>query len=106
VTLGAALVEWHLASYGGPRNSRRVREIARGCGEEPSATLNLRLTGSNLAVKLDPAGHRTLSFGLGLAIVVALVILDAIPLNWAARAFGLNFPVQPDWRWSDNVSGR
>ena len=44
---------------------------------------------SNLAVKLDPAGHRTLGFGLGAAIVAALVILDAFPLNWAAQAFDL-----------------
>jgi hypothetical protein len=45
---------------------------------------------ANLAVRLDPGDHRVLSFGLGLAIVVALVILDAVPLNWAAQAFGLN----------------
>jgi hypothetical protein len=45
---------------------------------------------SNLAVKLDPGDHRKLGFGLGLGIVVALVILDAVPLNWAAQAFGLN----------------
>jgi len=45
---------------------------------------------SNLAVKLDPAGHRTLGFGLGAALVIALVVLDAVPLNWAAQAFGLN----------------
>ena len=45
---------------------------------------------ANLAVKLDPGDHRKLSFGLGSAIVVALVILDAVPLNWAAQAFGLN----------------
>ena len=45
---------------------------------------------ANLAVKLDPGDHRVLSFGLGLAIIVALVILDAVPLNWAAQAFGLN----------------
>ncbi len=45
---------------------------------------------SNLAVKLDPGDHRILGFGLGLAIVVSLVILDAVPLNWAAQAFGLN----------------
>jgi hypothetical protein len=43
----------------------------------------------NLAVELDPVGHRTLRFGLGAAIIVALVILDAIPLSWAAQAFGL-----------------
>jgi hypothetical protein len=45
---------------------------------------------SNLAVKLDPGDLRKLSFGLGLAIVIVLVILDAVPLNWAAQAFGLN----------------
>jgi hypothetical protein len=45
---------------------------------------------SNLAVKLDPSGHRTLGFALGAALVVALVVLDAAPLNWAAQAFGLN----------------
>ena len=33
---------------------------------------------------------RSLGFGLGLALVVALVILDAVPLNWAAQAFGLD----------------
>ena len=27
---------------------------------------------------------------MGFAIVVALIILDAVPLNWAAQAFGLN----------------
>jgi hypothetical protein len=45
---------------------------------------------SNLAVQLDPGDRRGLGFGLGLTIVVALVILDAIPLNWAAQAFGLD----------------
>ena len=44
----------------------------------------------NLHVKLDPGDHRKLSFGLGLAIVVVLVVLDAVPLNWAAQAFGLD----------------
>jgi hypothetical protein len=45
---------------------------------------------SNLAVKHDPGGHRTLGFGLGAAIAIALMILDAVPLNWAAQAFGLD----------------
>jgi hypothetical protein len=45
---------------------------------------------SNLAVKLDAGDHRKLGFGLGLAIVIVLVVLDAVPLNWAAQAFGLN----------------
>jgi len=45
---------------------------------------------SNLAVRLDPGDRRTLGFPLGLVIVVALTVLDAVPLNWAAQAFGLN----------------
>ncbi len=45
---------------------------------------------SSLAVKLDPADHRTLGFGLGAALVGGLVILDGVPLNWAAQAFDLN----------------
>src|SRR5690242_6247364 len=32
---------------------------------------------ANLMVKFDPAGQRSLGFGLGIAVVVALVILDA-----------------------------
>jgi len=45
---------------------------------------------SNLAVRLDPGDRRTLGFPLGLLIVIALTVLDAVPLNWAAQAFGLN----------------
>lgn len=45
---------------------------------------------ATLHVKLDPGDHRKLGFGLGLAIVAALVILDSVPLNWAAEAFGLD----------------
>jgi CheY-like chemotaxis protein len=35
-------------------------------------------------------GRRILGFLSGSAVVVALVVLDAIPLNWAAQAFDLN----------------
>lgn len=45
---------------------------------------------ANLTVKFDPAGRRSLGFGPGIAVVIALVILDAFPLNWAAQAFGLD----------------
>ena len=45
---------------------------------------------SALAIKLDPGGHRVLGFGLGAAAVVALMVLDAVPLNWAAQAFDLD----------------
>jgi hypothetical protein len=45
---------------------------------------------SSLLDKLNVDGRRTLGFFLGGAVVVTLVILDIIPLNWAAQAFGLN----------------
>ena len=45
---------------------------------------------ATLAARLDPADRRILGFVAGAALVVALVVLDVIPLNWAAQAFGLN----------------
>jgi hypothetical protein len=45
---------------------------------------------SMLLTRYDPAGHRILGFAVGAALVVVLVVLDAIPLNWAAQAFGLD----------------
>jgi hypothetical protein len=67
-----------------------LRELAERSSRAEKATEAADQHRSNLAVKLDPGDRRTLGFGLGLAIVVALVILDAVPLNWAAQAFGLN----------------
>ena len=43
-----------------------------------------------LVTKLDPAGHRVLGFAVGAALVVILVVLDGVPLNWAAQAFDLD----------------
>ena len=45
---------------------------------------------SRLTDMLDLDGRRMLGFSAGAACVAALVALDAIPLNWAAQAFGLN----------------
>lgn len=45
---------------------------------------------ATLMTRLDPAGHRVLGFAIGAALVVMLVVLDAIPLNWAAQAFDLD----------------
>jgi hypothetical protein len=45
---------------------------------------------ASLTSKLDPDGHRILGFGAGAVIVTALTVLDAVPLNWAAQAFGLD----------------
>jgi hypothetical protein len=43
-----------------------------------------------LQTRHDVAGHRIFGCTIGLALVVALVALDAVPLNWAAQAFGLD----------------
>jgi hypothetical protein len=67
-----------------------LRELAERSSRSEKAEEAADQHRSNLAVKLDPGDRRTLGFGLGLALVVALVILDAVPLNWAAQAFGLN----------------
>ncbi len=66
-----------------------LRELAGRTGQAEARECGTEEHEANLAVKLDPGDHRKLSFGLGFAIVVALVILDAVPLNWAAQAFGL-----------------
>ena len=43
-----------------------------------------------MLTKHDPAGHRIVGFAVGALLVVLLVVIDAIPLNWAAQAFGLD----------------
>ena len=45
---------------------------------------------ATLQTRHDVAGHRIFGCTIGVALVVALVVLDAIPLNWAAQAFGLD----------------
>jgi hypothetical protein len=61
----------------------RTREAGRALqtAEQRYATLQTRQ---------DVAGHRIFGCTIGLALVVALVVLDAVPLNWAAQAFGLD----------------
>jgi hypothetical protein len=44
---------------------------------------------AGLSAKLDLAGQRFAGFTLGALAVAALLFFDAIPLNWAAQAFGL-----------------
>jgi hypothetical protein len=45
---------------------------------------------ASLLTRHDAAGRRIFGWTVGLALVVALVVLDAVPLNWAAQAFGLD----------------
>ena len=40
--------------------------------------------------RLDPGDRWTFPFALGAVLVIALTVLDAFPLNWAAQAFGLD----------------
>lgn len=67
-----------------------LQELTRRTDQAKKVADDAEQRESNLAVKLDPGGHRALRFGLGASIAVALMILDAVPLNWAAQAFGLN----------------
>jgi hypothetical protein len=67
-----------------------VQELARRADAAEAKAADAEQRESNLAVKLDPGERRTLPFGLGAAIVVALVVLDTFPLNWAAQAFDLD----------------
>jgi hypothetical protein len=63
---------------------RRHMELA----DHALAHARARLSG--LIDKLNLDGRRMLPFWLGGVIILAVVLLDAIPLNWAAQAFGLN----------------
>jgi hypothetical protein len=67
-----------------------LQELTQRRDEARKVADDAELRESNLAVKIDPAGRRALGFGLGAAIAIALMILDAVPLNWAAQAFGLD----------------
>jgi hypothetical protein len=67
-----------------------LRELAERTSRAEKTEADAEQRESSLAVKLDPGDHRTLGFGLGLAVVLALTVLDAVPLNWAAQAFGLS----------------
>jgi hypothetical protein len=88
------LLEEHPAMAREIRETLRTRvylqELMRRTDQAEQTQADAEQQESNLDVKLDPAGHRTLSFGLGATIVVGLVVLDVYPLNWAAQAFDLN----------------
>jgi hypothetical protein len=45
---------------------------------------------ATLLTRHDVAVRRIFGWAVGLTLVVALVVLDAVPLNWAAQAFGLD----------------
>jgi hypothetical protein len=45
---------------------------------------------ASVTAKLDLADHRFCGFTVGGIVITVLLIFDAIPLNWAAQAFGLD----------------
>jgi hypothetical protein len=44
---------------------------------------------AGMTARLNLAGHRFAGFTVGALAVALLLVFDAIPLNWAAQAFGL-----------------
>ena len=93
----AALEGWlqdHPAVAGDIRETVRthihLQELQGRTREAGQAVQEAEQRHATLATRLDPAGHRILGFATGAALVLVLVVLDAIPLNWAAQAFGLD----------------
>jgi hypothetical protein len=72
------------------RASTHLDETRRRMAVASHALADARARVSNLTDKDDPAGRKMFGFSLGAVIVLALTALDAIPLNWAAQAFGLD----------------
>ena len=71
------------------RTNVHVQEMARHADAAEADAADAEQRESNLAVKLDPGERRMFPFGLGATIILALVVLDMFPLNWAAQAFDL-----------------
>lgn len=67
-----------------------LKELERRADEAEQVKRILEQRDATLMTRQDPGGHRVLGFGLGTLLVVLLVVLDAIPLNWSAQAFGLD----------------
>jgi hypothetical protein len=67
-----------------------LQELKGRTGEAEQAQRDAEQRDATLLTRRDPAGFRILGFGIGAVLIAALVVLDAIPLNWAAQAFGLN----------------
>jgi hypothetical protein len=66
------------------------KELQRRADEAEQAKQAAEQRDATMMTRHDPGGHRVLGFGFGTILVVLLVLLDAIPLNWSAQAFGLD----------------
>jgi hypothetical protein len=67
-----------------------LEELTGRAREAKQAQRDAEQHDAALLTRHDPAGHRILGFTTGMTLVILLVVLDAIPLNWAAQAFGLD----------------
>ena len=67
-----------------------LKELERRAHQAEQAKQVAEQRDATLMTRHDPGGHRALGFALGAILVVLLVVLDAIPLNWSAQAFGLD----------------
>jgi hypothetical protein len=67
-----------------------LQELVRRAQHAQRARQDAEQRDAALLTRHDPAGQRILGCITGTVLVSLLVILDAIPLNWAAQAFGLD----------------
>jgi hypothetical protein len=72
------------------RAHTHLLELRQRAARTASAGTEASRRAASLAAKLDPAGHRVLGFTAGAVLVTIVILLDAVPLNWAAEAFGLD----------------
>jgi hypothetical protein len=72
------------------RAAMHHHELRRRKEAADRALADARTRVSGLIDRHNLDGRKTLAFWLGSVIVAGLVVLDAIPLNWAAQAFDLN----------------
>lgn len=93
----AALEGWirdHPRASGGMQETVRAHlyltELTRRAQAAEHAQRDAEEHVAALLTRHDPAGRRILGFAAGMAAVTVLMVLDAVPLNWAAQAFGLD----------------
>ena len=72
------------------RAHTHLLELRQRAARAASAATEASRRVASLAAKLDPPGHRVLGFTAGAILVTVVILLDAVPLNWAAEAFGLD----------------
>jgi hypothetical protein len=72
------------------RAHTHLQELEGRARQAATTAAGAQQRAASLTSKLDPDGYRILGFGAGAAVVTGLTVLDAVPLNWAAQAFGLD----------------